>query len=140
MAARSAVGRDSGGGGAHGPLTAVAPIASVSPSPKPKRRTSAVRATPLRSEHRGADVLHEGPHIVRPPTLVGLNEVGVLLRDVRRPEAEALETGLLDQAPGRVAGRIGEDRSGVGAPGLMRAPPADNGRDLRPFRLGDPLA
>ncbi len=95
-----------------------------------------MRATPTALEHGGADVLHQGPHVVRTPTLVGLNEVGVLLRDVRRPEAETLETGRLDQAPGRVAGRIGEDGSGIGASGLMLAPPADDGRDLGPFRLG----
>ena len=54
------------------------------------------------------------------------------------PEAESLETGLLDQPAGRVAGRIGEDRAGVGPPGLMAPAPADDGRELRPFRRGVP--
>ena len=74
-----------------------------------------------------------GTDVVRTPTLVSLNEVGMLLRDVRRPETEPLETRRLDQTPGRVVDRIGEDRSRIGTSGFMKPPPADDGRYLGSF-------
>ncbi len=60
--------------------------------------------------------------------LVGLDEVGVLLADVRRADAQAAQTQPVDQlAGGHLAGhRVDEDGSGVLATRLVLAPPPDD--------------
>ena len=44
-----------------------------------------------RVEHRGADRLHHGTHVGRRAAVVGLDEVGVLVRHPRRADAEAAQ-------------------------------------------------
>ena len=111
--------------------SSVACTAPVFPSSKPRRRTSVRSVTPQRSATTRAHVLHQRVHVVGPPALVRLDEVGVLLRHVGRAEPEALQPGRLDQPPGRVALGVGEDRAGVGAAGLVLPPPSDDGGHRR---------
>ena len=50
-------------------------------------------------------------------------------------DAQALAARRVDEAPGRVAGRVAEHRAGVGAAGLVLAPPADDLGDARLARV-----
>src|SRR5579871_4230257 len=85
--------------------------------------------------HRVAHAGDDRVDVVGGPALVGLHEVGVLGRHRRRAHPEALQAGLVDQAPGRVAWGVGEDGARVLPPGLVDAPPA---HDVVDERLGFP--
>ena len=78
---------------------------------------------------------HQRVDVVRPAVLVRLNEVGMLLRDVRRAHPEALQPRRLNEPSGRVVCGIGEHRAGVGPTGLVLATPSDDGAHRRPFLL-----
>ena len=56
---------------------------------------------------------HEGEHVVGRAAGVGLDEVGVLGRDLGRAVSTPLAPGGVDEAAGAVAGRVGEHRPGV---------------------------
>jgi hypothetical protein len=123
-------------GGTHEPLS---DGRSRRQSPLPRSPRGGPRPdqdTPACAEHGRAHVLHQGPDVVGPTPLVGLNEVGVLLRHMRRAQAEPLEARRLDQPTGRITRRVGEDRTGIGSPGLMLPTPADDGGDLGLLRGG----
>ena len=109
--------------------------APVFPSSKPRRRTSARSVTPLRSATTRRTCSISACTSSAAPALVRLDEVGVLLRHLRRAEPEALQPGRLDEPPGRVALGIGEHRAGVGATGLMLAAPSHDGGHRRLFVL-----
>ena len=96
----------------------------------PTRQVSGTRSTPVRGPHPGPHLAHQRPHVVGRAALVGLDEVGVLGRHLGGAEPQALAPGRVDQAAGRVAGRVGEHRPGVLAARLVGPPPLHDLGDL----------
>ncbi len=83
--------------------------------------------------HFRLHVEHEGEDVVGRPAVVGLDEVGVLGRHLRAAVPQSLAPREIDESARRVVGRVHEDRSGVGTPRLVLAPPP---HDLGDRRLG----
>ena len=80
--------------------------------------------------HPPADHLHQRSDVVGRTAGIRLEEVGVLGRDLGGPEAQALASGGIDQPAGRVVGRVGEDRPGILATGLVGTSPGHDLGDL----------
>ena len=145
--------RPSSSGPAHGapvPVRVSRPRSSASVpmsapstrSSKPTRRTSVSSSTPVSAPPRPARASMTRTHVVGRAAPVGLDEVGVLGRDLGAcPMRRPFRPHGVDQPPGRVAGRVGEDRAGVGPAGLVGPPPAhDLGDGGSPGSSGSPGA
>ena len=102
------------------------------PSAPPRRR----RSRPSRSRGAAAPRCgrptrrrtsrHERGDVVGRAARIGLDEVRVLVRDRCGSDPQTLGAGRVDQPAGRVAGRVGEHRSGVLAAGLVLTTPPDD--------------
>ena len=112
-------------------------IEPVFPSPKPRRRTSVRKVVPVRSAttsrtcSRSASTSSAGP-----PSSAWMKSRAP--RQHGGSDPEALQPGGVDSGPAEVAPRVGEHRSGVGAPGLIRPPPRDDVGQRPPAVLDRP--
>ena len=107
---------------------------SIGRSPARRRSRPCAARAPARSRWRRAPVAAPRASRRRTSSAVapgfGLEEVGVLRRHHRAADPQALEPERVDEPAGGVAGRVGEHRAGVGAAGLVLAPPAHDLGDL----------
>ena len=102
------------------------PCQNTSPSSKPTRRISLRKAEPARRLDAPAHLGHQRQHVVGAPTVVGLDEVGVLVGHRGAAEATTTQPGCVDQRAGAdlARHRVDEHRAGVLAAGLVCASPA----------------
>ena len=96
----------------------------VGSSAKPTSCSSGSSRTPVAASTRRCTSSHEREHVVGARARLGDEEVGVLLRDDRAADAQALAARGVDEPARGVAGRIGEHRARVLPAGLVLAAPA----------------
>ena len=120
--------------GVIGPLLPGAGPGCPGPSaPNPTICTSGTRSTPVASRTLARTWPMRPAHVVGRAAVVGLDEVGVLGRNLGRAQPQPLEPAGVDQPAGRVAGRVREHRAGVAPARLVLPPPADDlGDDAAP--------
>ena len=119
------------GGGAGRPRTLIACRSRARPRTDVRSSGSSVDAGGLAAPAPAPSAMSSRTSSAVAPG-VGLEEVGVLGRDDRAADPEPLEPGGVDEPAGGVAGRVAEHRAGVGAAGLVLAPPAHDLGDRAP--------